>query len=288
MVARFDLLTPASLPEALEMLSGRLDVLPIAGGTNVVVGMRDGMYSACAFVDVSRLEELKGIRHENDHVVIGAGTTLAELLESPVIAENARPLCQAAQVFANPLVRNRATVAGNLVDASPAADTAPPLLVLDAELELASVTGARWVPLDEFFLGPNHTVRRPDELVLAIRWPIPTEGSVGGFQKLALRRGTACSVISVAATLSCDRDGSCSKARIALGAVAAQPLRAKTAEAGLLGRPLTAEAIEKAGVQAGSAAQPIDDVRGTAAYRKRMAVVLVRRLLAALVEEMWA
>jgi CO/xanthine dehydrogenase FAD-binding subunit len=279
MQPEFDLLMPATLQQALHYLAERPDVAPIAGGTNVLVGMREGWYDNRTLLDLNRLEELTGIRIEDGTVIIGARTTVAELLDSPIIAEHAKPLHRAARTFANPLVRNRATVAGNLVDASPAADSAPPLLALNAQVELASLGGTRHVPLDQFMVGVNQTLRRPDELLLSIRWSVPSAQSAGAFHKLALRKGTACSVISAAAMVEGDGGGRCAQARIALGAVAARPIRVYAAEEGLIGQRLKPDVIEQAAAEAVAAAQPIDDVRSTARYRKQMAGVLVRRLL---------
>jgi carbon-monoxide dehydrogenase medium subunit len=286
MQAMYEALRPATLDEALGLMAGRDDVLPIAGGTNVVVAMREGAHRGQALMDVTRLGELRGIRLDQGQVVIGGGTTLVELLDSPLIAEHAWPLHQAARSFANPLVRNRATVAGNLVDASPAADAAPPLLVLGAEVDLASAAGSRRLPLDEFLVGVNQTLRQPDELVVAIRWPVPPPRSTGVFHKLGLRKGTACAVISAAVMVEGDGAGCVSQARIALGAVAVKPIRAYAAEKALAGQALTAQAIAEAARLAASAARPIDDVRSTAGYRQQMAGVLTRRLLTEVAAEL--
>ncbi len=280
MLPEYDALMPGSLAEALQALAERgEEVLPIAGGTNVVVAMREGGHRGKVLMDVSRLGELRGIQVENGTVRVGGGTTVAELLDSPLIAEHARPLHQAARVFANPLIRNRATIAGNIVDASPAADTAPPLLALEAEVELVSASGRRRIPLDGFMLGVNQTARRPEELVLAFHWPLPPAHSAAAHHKLALRKGTACSVISAAVMVVGDGTGRVAGARIALGAVASRPIRVPLAEEALIGARLTAEAVERAAELAAEAAQPIDDVRSTAAYRQRMVRVLVQRLL---------
>lgn len=280
MYSEYDALMPASLAEALEAMGeGGKQVLPIAGGTNVVVAMREGAHRGKTLMDVGRLKELQGIEMTNGFVRVGGGTTLAELLESPLIAEYGQPLHQAARVFANPLIRNRATVAGNIEDASPAADTAPPLLVMEAEVELVSRSGRRRVALDQFMLGANRTARHPDELIVALYWPVPEAGSVGYHQKLALRKGTACSVISAAVMLVGDTSGTVTKARVALGAVAPTPIRVPAAENALVGGRLTAEIVEQAAGLAAEAAQPIDDVRATTAYRRRMVRVLVKRLL---------
>lgn len=279
MLPQYGSLRPETLEEALGVLAGVEDVLPIAGGTNVTMAMRAGEHRGKTLMDVTRLPELRGICLENGYVVIGGGTTVSQLLDSSLIAEYARPLYQAARVFANPLIRNRATVAGNIADASPAADTAPPLLVLDAEVGLASTSGSRWIPMDQFMVGVNQTVRQPDELIVALRWPAPTARSAGAFHKLALRKGSACSVLSVAVMVKAGADGCISQARIAMGALAAKPILAPQAEGVLVGKALTKEPIQKAARLAAESTEPIDDVRGTASYRQRMAGVLIRRLL---------
>ena len=174
MLPEFNLLMPKTLPEALEMLAdGAPDVMPLAGGTNLIPDMRGGYHSPGVVVNIAGLEELHGIRQEDGHIVIGGGVTIAELLDDPLIAQHAPVLKEAAAAFGNALIRNRATVGGNLVDAAPCADTAPPLLTLNAEVELASKEGARRVPLEEFIVGARQTLRQPQELLVAIRWPVP-------------------------------------------------------------------------------------------------------------------
>jgi CO/xanthine dehydrogenase FAD-binding subunit len=212
---------------------------------------------------------------------VRGATTIAELLTDPLITQFGAPLQQAAAVLGSPLVRNRATLAGNLVDASPAADTAPPLLALRAEVELMSQTVSRRIPLDDFLVGPNQTVLRPQDLVVAIHWPAPGPRMVGLFTKIGLRKALACSVVSAAVVVEAEPGGRCANARIALGAVAPRPIRAREAEELLQGRTLTPEAIAEAARVASELSRPIDDVRGTSAYRKRMVEVLVRRLLVA-------
>ncbi len=169
---------------------------------------------------------------------------------------------------------------GNLVDASPAADTAPPLLALDAEVELASRDGTRRVPLADFLVGVRKTLRRPDELLTAVRVPLPSAaGCASHFHKLGLRKADAISVLSAAVALTWDAAGRCTTARIALGALAPTPRRATAAEDVLLGHTLTPALIAEAARLAGEATRPIDDIRGAAAYRREVAEVVVRRLL---------
>jgi len=281
MLPEFDLLMPRTLPEALDMLAEDApSVAPLAGGTNLIPDMRSGRHRPGVLVNIAGLDELRGIRRENGQVVVGGGVTIAELLDDALIAELAPVLRQGAAVLASPLVRNRATVGGNLADASPAADTAPPLLALGAEVELASKEGTRRVPLEEFFVHVRRTVREPHEVLSSVRWPVPPPGSVGRFHKLALRRADAISVLSVAVMVEPSGDGRCGQARIALGAVAPTPIRVHPAEDALRGQKLTAEAIAEAARLAAEAARPIDDIRGSAGYRQRVVEVLVRRLLA--------
>jgi len=292
MQAEFELLMPKTLSEALTMLApaaarGLADsstsVTPIAGGTNVVPDLRGGRHRPAVLMDISALDALRGVRRDGDYIVLGAGTTIATLLTDPLIAQHAAALRQAAAVFASPLVRNRATLGGNLADASPAADTAPPLLVLDAEVELTSRSGTRYVPMEAFIVGVRKTARRPDELITAIRFPVPPANSASAFHKVGLRKADAISVLSVAVWVERDAAGVCRKARIALGSVAPTPIRVRAAEDCLTGQPLTPALIQEAASLAAEAARPIDDLRGSAAYRQRVVEVVTRRLLIAVV-----
>jgi CO/xanthine dehydrogenase FAD-binding subunit len=280
MLPEFDLIHPKTLAEALAVLAEREgDAVPVAGGTNVLVDLRAGKHQPQVLVDVARLPGLRSIQREDGHLVIGGGTTISDLLYDPLIAQHAPALREAASVFANPLIRNRATVGGNLADASPAADTAPPLLALDAEVELASQGGIRRVPLADFLVGVRKTLRRHDELLIAVRFPVPPAGSANHFQKVGLRKADAISVLSAAVAVTRDAAGRCTAARIALGALAPRPLRATAAETLLIGQKLTPAAIAESARLAGEAARPIDDIRGSADYRRQVTEVIVRRLL---------
>jgi CO/xanthine dehydrogenase FAD-binding subunit len=176
------------------------------------------------------------------------------------------------------MVRNTATVAGNIACGSPAADLVPPLMSLDAELTLASKSGTRTVALDDYYLGYKQDVRRPDELITRISWSRLPENSVNSFYKLARRLGDAITVTGVAVTLVV-ANGTCAKARIALGAVSPVVLRAKKAEALLEGQALTPALIDAAAVQAVAECSPIDDVRASAEYRRHIVEALTRRLV---------
>jgi len=279
----FELYRPESLDEALEIIARSPGALPIAGGTALLVDMRSRRISPPVLVDIGRIDRISGIRIEEGEVVIGATTTIAEIKDSDLIAKHAPILREACEVFASPSVRNRATIGGNLAYASPAADTAPPLLTLDASVELTSANGRRTVPIDRFFLGVRRTERRDDELMTAVRFPIPLKGTVGGFRKLGLRKADAISVVSAAVSIGPLTDGE-RRVRIALGAVAPRPIRAHRAEETLAARPIDEESIRTAAEAAASEASPVSDLRGSAWYRREAAEALVRRLLRRFIE----
>jgi carbon-monoxide dehydrogenase medium subunit len=194
------------------------------------------------------------------------------------MAEHAPSLVQSARVFGGQMVRNAATLAGNVCYGSPAADVVPPLLSLDAELTLTSQAGSRVVALNEFFLGYKQDIRRHDELLTEIAWPLPSPNSTNLFYKLARRKADAITVVGLAVTLVVEA-GKCSRARIALGAVAPVVKRAVVAEDMLVGQTLTPALIDAATGQAVEACEPIDDVRASAEYRRHGVHVLTRRLL---------
>jgi CO/xanthine dehydrogenase FAD-binding subunit len=276
MLPEFDLLMPKTLSEALEMLAdGVPDVVPLAGGTNLIPDMRGGQLSPSAVVNVGGLEELRGIRQENGHLVVGGGTTVAELREDPLIAQHAPILMEAAASFGNPLIRNRATVGGNLVNAAPCADTAPPLLALNAEIELASKERVRRVPLEDFLVDAYQTACQPHELLVAVRWPVSPPHSAGAFRKLGLRKISCMAKIDVAVVVEGDEDGRCREARIALGAVAPRHFRVHDAEALLRDQSLTPEIIAEAARLAAEAARP----RVGSEYKRQVVEALTRRLL---------
>ncbi len=280
MYTPFELEMPRSLADALDALGkgGDAAATPLAGGTNLIVDLRAKRERPDRIVGLGEVAELKGMEFGEDRISIGGATTVSDLLHSPEIAEAAPSLAESARIFAGLMVRNTATVAGNIACGSPAADLVPPLLSLDAEVTLTSATATRTVPLDEYFLGYRRDVRRPDELITRISWPRLPAPSVNTFYKLARRKGDAITVTGVAVTIVAS-GGICTRARIALGAVAPVVLRAKEAERGLEGRALTPAAIDEAAAAAARAASPIDDLRASAEYRLHTVEALVRRLV---------
>jgi carbon-monoxide dehydrogenase medium subunit len=278
MLPEFDLVTPGSLAEAFELLSD--DAAPLAGGTSLLVEMRARRAGPGRLVSLAGLDGLGSISRDGDTISIGGGVTVSQLLGDPIIAREAPALRDAAAVFGGAMVRNVATVAGNLCCGSPAADLIPPLMALDAEVVLEGAGGSRTVALADFFEGLRKNARASGELLGEIRFDVPPPGSASRFYKLGLRKGDAIAVVGVAVTLVAD-NGTCGLARIALGAVAPMVLRATAAEAVLSGETLTPEVIAEAAKQAVAACSPIDDIRATADYRRHAVEVLTRRLVTA-------
>ena len=280
MYAHYDLDLPATLDGALGILAdghGR-ETVALAGGTNLLVDIRARRERPARVVGLGHVDELQGMDCDDQRITIGARTTVSDLLAWPEMVDAAPSLIAAARVFAGLMVRNAATVGGNIACGSPAADLVPPLLSLDAEVTLASATGTRTVALDAYYRGYKQDVRRPDELITTISWPRLPKHSANSFYKLARRAGDAITITGVAVTLAV-ANGACAKARIALGAVAPVVLRAKKAEALLEGAVLSPALIAAAAAQAVAECSPIDDIRASADYRRHTVEALTRRLV---------
>ena len=274
----FNLHRPTSLGEALELMGALKSVKPIAGGTDLLPLMRDRAITVEDIVDIRGLHELKGITVEDGTLRIGALTTLTEVLESPLVAEKASVLREAVGHIGSVQTRNQGTLAGNICNASPAADSAPALMVIGAQARVSSARGVRRVPVEELFAGPKMNSLGKDELVTEILIPELPSGSGAAFEKLGRRRGITLAVVNAAAYLAMDGK-KCVDARIALGAIAATPIRLPEVEAAYKGRELTPEAIEESSRACYGLVNPVDDVRASADYRREMACVLVKRAI---------
>ena len=276
-----DYLAPQTLTEALNALGKLPDGAQIiAGGTDLIPRMRSRMVEPALLVDL-RLLGLEGIEILGDRIHIGASTTHTGILESNLLAQHCPAIVEAARDIAGPPVRNRGTVGGNLVNASPAADLVPPLLAHDAVAIVASAGAEREVPLDEFFTAPGGTVLESDERLKEIIIPTIQPNTTSTFIKLGKRKAMAIAVVSVAARLTLDAAGEISQARIALGSVAPTPMRAVKAESLLAGQAPNVELFAEAGQAASAESSPISDLRASGEYRKKMVAVLTRRALAA-------
>jgi len=255
----------------------------VAGGTDLILELERGVRKDIhTLIDVTRIPQLDQITMDEDNVIhLGSLVTHNHCVESQLIRERAYPLARAAWEVGAPQIRNRGTVAGNLITASPANDTITPLMALGASVILQSIKGTRKIPLKDFYTGVRRTVMQPDEMLVDISFPAMTPSQRGTFIKLALRRAQAISVINVAVILDLEAD-SVKSASITLGAVAPTIIHAPEAEAYLVGKQLTNETIEEAARLTQQAAKPIDDIRGSAAYRREMVRVCTRRGLRSL------
>jgi CO/xanthine dehydrogenase FAD-binding subunit len=275
-------LRPRSLDEALDALA-TTGAQILAGGTDVFPALGDRPQTR-PFLDITALPELRGIGLEPDHVRIGATTTWTEIARAD-LPSGFDALRAAAREVGSLQIQNRGTIAGNLCNASPAADGVPPLLALEAEVELTSRTGRRRLPLREFISGYRRTERREDEIVTAVFVPRAMTDARSAFLKLGARRYLVISIVMVAAMLRTDEAGRIDAARVAVGSCSAVAQRLPALEAALVGRP-AAPGIGSAVTAAHLAPlSPLDDVRATGAYRADAAQTLVARALEACVHE---
>jgi len=279
-VKNFNFVNVSTKEEALEILNQDQDkVCLVAGGTNVMPFIRTEKINHKTLVNIRNLNELRFINELDDRIVIGPLTTIAELEKSEIVRKYAPALTDAAGCFADPTTRNSATIGGNIANASPAADTAPPLLVLNATVVVESKPqGEKRIPIRDFFKGVNKTALNKDEIITTIEIPKSQANSSSRFIKLGLRNAMAISVASVAAGLELE-DGKVKEVNIALGSVAPAPVKAQIAEEFLLEKDFSAQSVEKAAEQVIADISPIDDIRSSAEYRKTVAQVLVKRVL---------
>ena len=278
---KFEYHDPSTLDEACRIMAELKEkARPLAGGTDLLVNMRRGAVSPENVVSLGRIEELKGVNPSNGQLRLGACLTAAEIGQSKEVNDLINPLGIGANSLGSPLIRNLATIGGNLVTARPAADLPPPLMAYGASVVLKNSSGKRTISLDNFFRGPGQTVMEPDELLTEIIIEKPPPYSGGGYIKLGARKTLVTSIVNVAAFLSLDgRDGTIISARVVLGAVAPVPMRTTSSEQVLLGEKPTDALFLRAGEAAAGDSKPIDDFRGSAEYRRAMVEVLTRRAL---------
>jgi carbon-monoxide dehydrogenase medium subunit len=278
--------SPNSLDEAVELLGrGAPSARIVAGATDLILELERGVRPGVeTLIDVTRLDGLAAIGIGPDSWAhLGPMVTHNLAAGSALLVDRAYPLARACWEVGAPQIRNRGTIAGNLITGSPANDSIPPLMALDARLTLRSSSGERSVALDGFYTGVRKTVMAPDELLTDIAFRPLSASDRGTFVKLALRRAQAISVVDVAIVLRL-RGNEVSEARVVLGAVAPTVFRATTAEGRLVGKRLTRQAMEEASALAAAEARPIDDLRATAEYRREMVRVCTLRALRTIAE----
>lgn len=278
----FEYHAPESLQAAIELLFQHGEgAYPLAGGTDLITKTRFGGLSPRVVVNLKRIPGLAEIMPAEDGGLrIGALVTLNRIALSPLVRQRCPMLAATTAKMASPLIRNLATLGGNLCNAAPSADTAQPLIALGAKAVIVGAGGERRVALEEFFTGPGETVLEKGELLTEVVVPPPDPRARGTYLKHTYRQAMDIAIVGVAALVRFDaQDSICQDARIVLGAVAPTPLRARQAEAVVKGAPLTDDLIVEAARQAAQEARPIDDTYSSAWYRRRMVEVLTRRAL---------
>jgi carbon-monoxide dehydrogenase medium subunit len=286
----FEYFAPESLPEALSLLQERGEEgRPLAGGTDLVVQVKEGgkIPVPSYLVSLRRVPELRGIDFsQRDGLRIGATVTMTEAVESAPVCERYRALADGAEIVGSIQTMNMATIGGNVCNAAPSADTAPPLLAYEAVAVIAGPKGEREVAIEEFWLGPNQTALQPGELLRELLLPAPPANTGGVYVRQTPRKQMDIAVVGVAVLLtlgpstgSGQAGDRIERARIALGAVAPTPIRARKTEAALEGKAASEALFAQAAATAASEATPIDDVRGSAEFRRHLVRVTTERCL---------
>jgi len=276
----FEYARPGSLGEALALASNGRRALFLAGGTDVIVQLREGRRHCDLLIDLKHVPELTSITvGPSGALEIGAAVPLAEIYEHPVVRRDFPALVDAASIIGGIAIQSRASLGGNLCNASPAADSSPALMALGATLRIAGPAGERTLPVADFFTGPGQNALQPGEILVSIRVPPLPPQSAAFYHRFIPRNEMDIAVASSGVYLALDDVGRIADARVALGAVAPTPILVPAARDALLGREPGAEAFAAAGEAALAAARPIDDMRGSVAQRRHLARVLTVRAL---------
>lgn len=278
-----DYFFPKTLNEALQILNeykGSMRV--IAGGTDLVVRLKQDQVKEDRLLDITRIEELKGVFDYGESIFIGATTTHTEILETPLVKSRAPILYEAISTIGSPQIRNIGTIGGNVANASPAGDSIPALFVLEGKLKVQSVEGSRTIDISDFFLGPGRTALKENEIIIGIELKKMKENQVGFFRKVGQRAGTAISIVNGAVLLEkSEVDNRFSKALVSLGAVAPTVIRAKLVEQALITEPIDSlDKIMHIAKLIYREVSPITDVRGSLEYRRDVSINIIYEGLA--------
>lgn len=271
---------PDTLDELFRLQQQHPDAHLMAGGTDLLVTLRHGPQDKRAIIGLERIDELRRIDELPDNgVSIGAAVTFSSIAASRLLKARYSLLTQAAATVGGPAIRTMASIGGNIVTASPAADSLPALYLLDAQLELCSATGRRTVAIDEFISGPRRTLLQPGEIISRIILPPAAAWNLQLFEKVGRRKSLAIAVASLATLLRLTDDGTVTEARFAWGSVGPTVLRCAEAEQALIGKALSEDTLNTAALLVQQAARPIDDIRASAEYRRTVAGNLLLRLI---------
>lgn len=280
-IRKFEFANPSSLAEALGLLNqhqGKAKM--IAGGTDLIVQMKQKLISPEQVINLLNVQELKVLEKNGEELRIGALVKHAAMESSPLFLEGWEILASAAHKVGSPQIRNLGTIGGNLCNASPSADTAPPLLVLEGEVNLVNQRGNRRIPLENFFTGPGLTVLEQDEILKEIIIPKPPPNSSCVYLKLGRRKSMDLALVSVAVLLTLNPNtGICERARVALGSVSPTPIRAKDTEKFLEGEKLDESVAKEVGERVQKECHPISDIRASAEYRREMVKIMCERAI---------
>ena len=281
MRSEIDVITPQTLEEALNILhQAQPELKIVAGGSDVIVQLRDGVLKVKKLLNILSLKELRFIREQGGLIHIGSLTTYSDITNSKLAREHAWVLVDASKQIGAVQLQNTATLGGNLGNASPAGDSLPPLYALEAVVVTKSKAGRRETPIEQFFVSYRKIALRPDELIEEVRFKPLNSKDRGAYVKLGLREANAISIVDVAVVLrERSLDGSFAEARVALGAVAPVIMRARKSEKALEHTPLKEKELWEAATLAAEDAAPIDDIRGSAGYRKSVVVSSVYQAL---------
>ncbi|HEY4668914.1 MAG TPA: xanthine dehydrogenase family protein subunit M [Tepidiformaceae bacterium] len=277
----FEYIAPRTLAEAYQHLGNGKRTAMLAGGTDIIVQLREGRRSCDQVLDLKHIPELMALAFTSDGTLeIGAATPLADIYEDPEVARRLPGLVDAASLIGGIQIQGRATLGGNLCNASPAADSAPALIALAARLVIGSSAGTRELPVEEFFLGPGQNALQPGEILLQVKIPPQPPGSGACFLRFIPRNEMDIAVANAGVSIQLSDDRSrIERARVAVGAVAPTPLLVPAAANALVGQAPTAETLERAAQAAAEAATPITDMRGSAAQRRHLTRVMTLRAL---------
>lgn len=271
--------SPTTVAEAYKVLAGRADVIKIiGGGTDLMVLLNARTLDCKEFLDIWRVDELRGITEDGSKLRIGALTTYSQLIRSPLINKHVPSLVAASRTIGALQIQNRGTIGGNIVNASPAGDTLPVLAAFDAVVEIGGLRGNRSIAFPQFYTGYRQTLLEPDELVLAVTIPKLASGERDYFYKVGTRRAQAISKVVIGAKARVS-SGVIDSIQIGLGSVAPTVIRAREAEALLAGRLVTPALIEQAREVVAREVRPISDLRSTEYYRRQVTANLISRLV---------